>query len=216
MLQWGTVFTNDCYSRLVGSITKVWQPLTSSIHTRKMSDINELLSKVVAIFLSNPEFLALTRLNIGAACCNEALHSPMIVAVGWLGPLPRSDNPWQAAYTHGTCQTSMMCCQRCGQIFVTRSWNSHPYKTQYQCTILQWGTVFPNDCCSSSRLVGSIAKVWQPFTSNIHTRNLSYNNDVLPKMWPDFWQILKFLPLQDSISVHHLAMRHCIPQWLLQ
>ena len=66
-------------------------------------------------FLSNPEFrLALTRLNIGAACCNEALYSPMIVAVGWLGPLPRSDNPLQAAYTPGRCQTSMSCCQSCG------------------------------------------------------------------------------------------------------
>ena len=71
--------------------------------------------KVVAIFLSNPDFLALTRLNIGAACCNEALHSPMIVAVGWLGPLPRSHNPLQAAYAPGRCQTSMMsCCQSCG------------------------------------------------------------------------------------------------------
>ena len=168
----------------------------------------------MARFLSDPEILTLTiRLNISAPSCNEALYSPMIVAVGLLGPMPRSNSPLQATYTLGTCQTSMMCCQRCGQIFV-RSWVSCPYKTQYQCTILQWGTVFPNDCCS--RLVGSIAKVWQPFTSNIHTRNLSYNNDVLPKMWPDFWQILKFLPLQDSISVHHLAMRHCIPQWLLQ
>ena len=148
MLQWGTVFTNDCCSRLVGSITKVWQPLTSSIHTRKMSDINELLSKVVARFLSNPEFLALTRLNIGAACCNEALYSPMIVTVGLLGPLPWSDNPSQVTYTLGTCQTSMMCGQKWAWFFV-RIWNSpHPDKSKYQCTILQWGTVFTNDCCS--------------------------------------------------------------------
>ena len=204
----------------------------------------------------------------------------MIVAVGLLGPLPRSDNPSQATYTLGTCQTSMMCCQRCGQIFVrswiscpyktqyqcsilqwgtvftndccsrlvgtitkvrqvyssnictknmsdindvlpkscgqifVRSWISCPYKTQYQCTILQWGTVFPNDCCS--RLVGSITKVWQPFTSNMHPQNMSDINDVLPRMWPDFCRILNFLSLQDWISVQHLAMRHCIPQWLLQ
>ena len=99
-----------------------------------------------------PEILALTRLNISAPSCNEALYSPMIVAVGLLGPLPRSDNPLQATYTLSTHQTSMMCCQRCGQIFV-RSWISCPYKTQYQCTTSQWGTVSTNDCCS--RLVGS-------------------------------------------------------------
>ena len=33
----------------------------------------------------------------------------MIVAVGLLGPLPRSDNPSQATYTLGTCHTSLMC-----------------------------------------------------------------------------------------------------------
>src|SRR5210317_67981 len=62
----------------------------------------------------NPEFLILTRLNISAACCNEALHSPMIVAAGQLGPLPRSHNPSQPTCTLGRCQTSMMCCQSCG------------------------------------------------------------------------------------------------------
>ena len=63
----------------------------------------------MARFLSDPEFLALTRLNISAAPCNEALYSPMIAAVGLLGPLARSDNPSQATYTLGTCQTSMIC-----------------------------------------------------------------------------------------------------------
>ena len=36
----------------------------------------------------------------------------MIVAEGWLGPLPRSDNPLQASYNVGRCQTSMMCHQK--------------------------------------------------------------------------------------------------------
>ena len=171
MLQWGTAFTHDCCSRMIGSITKVWQPFTSSIHTRKMSDINELLSKlwldfcqilnflplqeilvqhvamrhcihqwllqwacwvhcqglttlyklhthwedarhqwcvvknVARILSSESEILALTRVNTSAASRNEALYSPMIVAVGLLGPLPRSDNPLQATCTLGTCQT---------------------------------------------------------------------------------------------------------------
>src|SRR6056300_1951008 len=65
----------------------------------------------VARFLSNPEFLILTRLNISAACCNEALYSPMIVAAGHMGPLPRSDNPSQPTCTLGRCQTSIICCQ---------------------------------------------------------------------------------------------------------
>ena len=69
----------------------------------------------VARFLSESEILALTRVNTSAASCNEALHSPMIVPVGLLGP---SDNPLQATYTLGRCQTSMMCGQKCSQIFV--------------------------------------------------------------------------------------------------
>ena len=77
-----------------------------------------IVKKNVARFLSESEILALTRVNTSAASCNEALHSPMIVGVGLLGPLARSDNPLQATYTLGTCQTSMMCGQKCGQIFV--------------------------------------------------------------------------------------------------
>ena len=43
----------------------------------------------------------------------------MIVAVGLLGPLPRSDNSLQATYTLGTCQKSLMCCRNSGQKFVS-------------------------------------------------------------------------------------------------
>ena len=74
--------------------------------------------KNVARFLSESEILALTRVNTSAASRNEVLYSPMIVAVGLLGPLPRSDIPLQATYTLGRCQTSMMCGQKCSQIFV--------------------------------------------------------------------------------------------------
>ena len=67
------------------------------------------------IFVRSLIFRPLTRLNISAASCNEALYSPMIVAVGLLGPLPRSDIPLQvqATYTLGRCQTSMMCSEKC-------------------------------------------------------------------------------------------------------
>ena len=157
-----------------------------------MSDINELLSKVAAIFLSNPEFLTLTRLNIGAACCNEAVYSPKIVAVGWLVPLPRSDNPSQVVQLLWTCQTSMMCCQKSGQILI-RSWNSRPEPSRCQCTMMVWGTVFTNDCCS--RLDGSITKVWQHFTSNIHTLGTCQTSMMCgQKVRPDSCEILKFLP----------------------
>ena len=40
----------------------------------------------------NPEILALNQVDISAPLWYEALYSPMIVAVGQLGPLPRSDN----------------------------------------------------------------------------------------------------------------------------
>ena len=147
MLQWGTVLTNDCCSRLVGSITKVWQHFTTNIHTWKMSDINDVLSKLWLDF------------------CQILNFSPL--------------------------QDSMMV------------WH-----------VLQWGTVLTNDCCS--RLVGSITKVWQNFTINIHTWKMSDINDMLSKLWLDFCQILNFSPLQDSMMVWHVAMRHCIDQWLLQ
>ena len=58
--------------------------------------------------MSDSEILALTTVSTSAASCNEALNSPMIVTVGLLGPLPRSDNPLQATCTLGTCQTTMM------------------------------------------------------------------------------------------------------------
>ena len=112
MLQWGTVFTNDCCSRLVGPITKVWQPFTTNMHTRKMSDINDVLSKLRLDFCQILDFSPLQDSIYQWAWCNEALYSPMIVAVGWLGPIPRSDNPLQVAQWLWTCQTSMMWCQK--------------------------------------------------------------------------------------------------------
>ena len=137
MVQWGTVFTNDCCSRLVGSITKVWQPFTTNMHTRKMSDINDVLSKLWLDFCQILNF----------------------------SPLQDSMTVQHVAMRH---------------------------------------CIHTNDCCS--RLVGSITKVWQPFTTNIHTRKMSDINDVLSKLWLDFCQeILNFSPLQDSISVQHGA-----------
>ena len=74
------------------------------MHTGKMPDINDVCGQkcTIARFLSESENLAMSRVNTSAASCNEALYSPMIVAVGLMGPLPRSDNPSQAAYTLGT------------------------------------------------------------------------------------------------------------------
>ena len=203
ILQWGIVFTKGCCSRLVGSITKVWQPFTSYIHTGQMPDINDLWINNAARSLSESEIFALTRVNTSAAYCTEALYSQKIVAVGLLGPFPRSDNPLQATYTLGRCQTSMMCDHTCSQIIV-RIWHSRPDKSEYQCSILQWGIVFTKGCCS--RLVGSITKVWQPFTSYIHTGQMPDINDVWSKMQPDYCQNLKFLPWQEWIPLQHLAL----------
>ena len=72
-----------------------------------MPDINVCGQKYILIF-SQSEILALTRVNTSAASCNEALYSQMIVTVGLLGPLPRSDNPLQATYTLERCQASVM------------------------------------------------------------------------------------------------------------
>ena len=82
--------------------------------------------------------------------------------------------------------------KKLGQIFV-RSWNSRPEPSRYQCTIMVWGTVFTNDCCS--RPVGSKTKVIQPLTSCLVTMNMSDINDMCGQnVRPDFCQILKFSP----------------------
>ena len=62
-----------------------------------MSDINDVWSKSYARFWSDPEILALNQVDISAPSQYEALYSPMIVAVGLLGPLPRADSPLQVA-----------------------------------------------------------------------------------------------------------------------
>ena len=68
-----------------------------------MPDINDVPPKSQARFLSDPKILiAFTRVDISVPSWYEALYSPMIVAAGWLGPWPRSDNPLQATYTLGT------------------------------------------------------------------------------------------------------------------
>ena len=110
MMVWGTVFTNDCCSRLVAPMTKVWQPFTSNIHTH-----------------------------------------------------------WEHA-RHQWCVVKKL-----GKILVQMI-NSRYDQSKYQCTMIIWGTVFTNDCCS--RLVMPMTKVWQPFTSNIHTENMPDINDV--------------------------------------
>ena len=134
--------------------------------------------KHVVKFVSDPEILALARVNISATSWYEALYWPMIVAVaeGWLGPLPRSNSPLQAAYTLEPCQISMLCHEKCSQIFI-RSGNSRPCQSIYQCNIMVWGTVLTNNCCI--KLVGSITtKVWQSFTSCISTGTMPDINDV--------------------------------------
>ena len=162
--------------RLVGSITKVRQSMTSNIHTMMMAILNDVLPKKLGqIFLSNPEILALNQIDIVAPWWYEWLHSPMIAAVDLLGPLPRSDKPWQATYTLWTCQTTMMCCEKLGQFFV-KSWNSCPEPNRYRCTMMVWVTAFTNDCCS--RLVGSITKVWQPYWQAPYT--LGWVNTPIP------------------------------------
>ena len=93
---------------LLGPLPRSDTPLQATYTLGRCQTSMMCGQKCSQIFVSESEILALTRVNTSAASCNEALHSPMIVAVGLLGPLPRSDNPLQATYTLGRCQTSMM------------------------------------------------------------------------------------------------------------
>src|SRR5210317_1600744 len=102
-----------------------------------MPDINDVSSKSGRgqIFSDPAAILTLNKVDVSAPSWYEALYSPMIVAEGWLGPLPRSDNPSQAIYTLGQCQTSMMCHQKARPDFFRSRCNSHPEPSRCQCTI---------------------------------------------------------------------------------
>ena len=167
IMVWGTVFTNDCCRRLVGSITKVWQPFTSIIYTLGTCQTSMMCHQKCS------------QINVRSwnSCPHQSKYQCTIMVWGTVftndccrrlvGSITKVWQPFTSIiYTLGTCQTSMMCHQKCSQINV-RSWNSCPHQSKYQCTIMVWGTVFTNDCCR--RLVGSITKVWQPFTSIIYT-----------------------------------------------
>ena len=121
---------------LLGPLPRSDNPLQAT-YTLGTCQTSMMCCQKCSQILSDSENLALTRVNISAPSCNEALYSPMIVAVGLLGPLPRSDNPLQATYTLGTCQTSMMCGAKNVARFLSDSENLCPDKSQYQCTILQ-------------------------------------------------------------------------------
>ena len=164
---------------LLGPLPRSDNPSQATYTLERCQTSMMCCQKCSQIFVRIRNSLALTRVNTSAPWWHKALYSPMIVAVGLLGPLPRSDNPLQATYTLGRCQTSMMCGQKCSQIFV-RIWKSRYVKSEYQCSILQWGTLLTNDCCS--RLVGSITKVWHPFTSYKHTGKMPDINDVWSKI----------------------------------
>ena len=113
MLQWGTVLTNDCYRRLIGSITKVWHPFTK-LHTH-----------------------------------------------------------WGHA-RHQWCFIKNLV-----KKFQIRNFFSQSEWTYMQHVAMKH-TVLTNDCYR--RLIGSITKVWQPFTSYIHTGTMPDINDVSSKM----------------------------------
>ena len=122
---------------------------TTNIHTRKMSDIIDVLSKLWLDLCQILNFSPLQDSISVQLCCNEALYPPMI------------------------------------------------------------DTAVPD---------GTITKVWQPFTTNMHTRKVSGINDVLPKLGLDFCQrIIEFLTLTRlNISAAMLQWGTVFRQWLIQ
>ena len=81
---------------LLGPLPRSDIPLQA---THTLGRCQTSMVKNVARCLSESEILAMSRVNTSAASCNEALYSPMIVAVGLLDPLPRSDKPF-TSYIH--------------------------------------------------------------------------------------------------------------------
>ena len=144
MLQWGTVLTNGCCSSLVGPITKVWQPFTIIIHIRKMSDINDVLIKVVARFLSNPGFLTLTRLNDQCSMLQVMRHCILTngCCSSLVGPITKVWQPFTIII-----HIRKMSDINDVLIKVMARFLSNPgfltlTRLNDQCSMLQWGTVF--------------------------------------------------------------------------
>ena len=167
-------------------------------------------------FCQNPEIVALNQVvNISVPSCNEALHSPMIVADRLVGSITKVWQPFTSIHTHLEHARHQWCVSKMWpdfcQILKFLPW------TRLNISAPSCNEALYSPMIVADRLVGSITKVWQPFTS-IHT-HLEHARH----QWCVTKNVARFLseswnscPEQDSISVHHLAMRHCIHQWLLQ
>ena len=138
----GTVFTNDCYSRPVGSMTKVGQPFTftSNIHTRNMSDIYDTVMKYWVIYFCHCQCQILKFLPysnsqyISAPSWYEALYSPMIVTVSLLvhdqgGLTSNMHNRTMSDINNVSCNIQPDCCQ---------IWNQNLSLHIKVCAVVNW------------------------------------------------------------------------------
>ena len=127
-----------------GTITKVWQPFTTNMNTREVSGINDVLPKLWLDFCQRIiGFLTLTRLNICVACCNEALYSTNDWYSRPDGTITKVWQPFTTnMYTREVSGINDVLPKLWLDFCIEDHWISHPYKTQYLCGMLQWGTVF--------------------------------------------------------------------------
>ena len=72
----------------------IWHVGSRLTTTSRLGDMSATCRR---LFQLSPEILALNQVDISAPSWYEALYSLMIVAVGRLGPLPRSDKSLQVA-----------------------------------------------------------------------------------------------------------------------
>ena len=77
---------------LLGPLPRSDNPSQATYTLGRCQTSSMMCGQKVARFLSESENLAMSRVNTSASSCNEASYSQKIVAVGLLGPLPRSDN----------------------------------------------------------------------------------------------------------------------------
>ena len=171
LLQWA------CWVQYQGSLTALYKLSSSYEYVRHQWCVVKKLGQILVRSWNSHPY----PMDLSAPWWCEALHCPMIVSLGagWVHDQGLTTLHKLGRYTLGTCQTSMICGQKVRPDFGQILKNSCPESSRYQCTMMVWGTAFTNDCCS--RLDGSITKVWQPFTGNIHTGNMSDINDVWSK-----------------------------------
>ena len=139
MLQWGTVFTHDCCSRMVGSMAKVWQLTWQPFFTRRCAQE----SVWDQIFGYNPRSLLdviewLVGIQECLECHNILLPSYTKPLMWWWSYEWPQLITWQPFFTRRCAQFSVW-----DQMNLSRNGNIYASRNRYKCGSYDSPTYLP-------------------------------------------------------------------------